>query len=131
VRLVAALGIGAISLILVACAGATSTPTPTSTQVGNATSSQPVSVTPPPESAAAVDAALQAAATHLGVSPDQLQVTLVEPHQWPDASLGCPQPGQMYSQVVTPGYLVMITSGGHQLEYHTDMRGRVTLCHET
>ena len=88
-------------------------------------------MTPPPEAAAAVDAALQAAAQHLGVSPDQLQVTQVEPHEWPDASLGCPQPGQMYSQVVTPGYLVMITSDGHQLEYHTDMRGRVILCHET
>jgi hypothetical protein len=90
-----------------------------------------VSLTPPPEAAAAVDAAIQAAASHLGVTPDQLKLTQVEPHEWPDASLGCPQPGQMYSQVITPGYLVMITSDAHQLEYHTDMRSHVSLCHET
>ena len=118
--------IGAISLVLVACSASTSTQ-----GGGTASATQPVSVTPPPEAAAAVDAAMQAAAQHLGVSPDQLQVTQVEPHQWPDASLGCPQPGQLYSQIVTPGYLVSITSGSHQLEYHTDMRGRVMLCHET
>jgi hypothetical protein len=129
VRLTAPLAIGAISLILVACAAGT-----TSTQGGGSASASPrppVSVTPPPEAAAAVDAAVQAAAQHLGVSPGQLQVTQVEPHEWPDASLGCPQPGELYSQVVTPGYLVMISSNGHQLEYHTDMRGRVTLCHES
>jgi hypothetical protein len=74
---------------------------------------------------------MQAAGTHLGVGADQLQLTQVQAQQWPDASLGCPEPGQLYSQVVTPGFLVIIISGGHQLEYHTDMRGRVTLCHET
>jgi hypothetical protein len=85
----------------------------------------------PPEAAAALDAARQAAITHLGVTPDQLQVSQVEAQQWPDSSLGCPQPGQLYSQIITPGFLVMITSGPHQLEYHTDMRSRVVLCHET
>jgi hypothetical protein len=78
-----------------------------------------------------VDAAMQAAAAHLGVSPDQLQLSRVESSQWPDASLGCPQPGQLYSQIVTPGYLIVITSGSHQLEYHSDTRGRVSLCKET
>ncbi len=85
----------------------------------------------PPEAAVAVDAARQAAITHLGVTPDQLQVSQIEAQQWPDSSLGCPQPGQLYSQIITPGFLVMITSGPHQLEYHTDMRSRVVLCHET
>ena len=78
-----------------------------------------------------MDAARQAAARHLGVSSDQLQPTRVEAQQWPDSSLGCPQPGQLYSQIVTPGFLVIVISGNHQLEYHTDARGRVVLCHET
>jgi len=131
VRLAATLAIGSISLILVACSGSTSNSSTPSNQGGAVSPSQPVSVTPPPESAAAVDAAMQAAAAHLGVGVDQLQITEVQPQQWRDASLGCPEPGQLYSQVITPGYLVVISSGGHQLEYHTDMRGRVTLCHET
>jgi hypothetical protein len=85
----------------------------------------------PPESAAAVDAATTDAASHLGVSRDTLRVEQVQSRKWPDSSLGCPQPGQLYSQVVTPGYLIVISSGSHQLEYHTDERTRVTLCTET
>ena len=38
----------------------------------------------------------------------------------------------MYSQVVTPGYLIVISAAAaRQLEYHTDARGRVVLCQET
>lgn len=110
--------IAALALILVACSTASPPPTPSPTPL-------------PPEAAAAVDAATQAAVTHLGVSPDQLQVRQVQAQQWPDSSLGCPEPGQQYSQIVTPGFLVMITSGPHELEYHTDMRSRVVLCRES
>jgi hypothetical protein len=81
--------------------------------------------------AEAVDAAVQAAATHLGVGRDQLSVERVEAHQWPDSSLGCPQPGQLYSQIVTPGYLIVIAAGNKRLEYHTDNRAGVTLCKES
>lgn len=106
------------TLLLAACSTGSAPPTPS-----------PVPV--PPEASQAVDAALQDAAAHLSVSRDQLKVSQVASQQWNDASLGCPQPGQLYSQIVTPGFVVMITSGSHQLEYHTDTRGRVTLCHET
>lgn len=109
-------------LLLVACASST-TPNGVPTVT-------PVSV--PSEAAAVVNAALIDAATHLGVSQDQLRIDQVQPQQWPDASLGCPQPGQLYSQVVTPGYLIIVSSkDGKQLEYHADARSRVTLCHET
>jgi hypothetical protein len=108
------------TLLLAACSIGSAAPTPT-----------PSPVPVPPEASQAVDAALQDAAGHLSVSRDQLQVSQVAAQQWNDAALGCPQPGQLYSQIVTPGFLVMITSGSRQLEYHTDTRGRVTLCHET
>jgi hypothetical protein len=78
----------------------------------------------------AVDAALRDAAEHLGASPASLQVDQVEARQWGDSSLGCPKPGQMYSQIVTPGYVVVISGSGRQLEYHTDTRGHVVLCQE-
>jgi hypothetical protein len=79
---------------------------------------------------AQVDAALQDAAAHLGVSVSSLHVDQVEARQWPDSSLGCPKPGLMYSQIVTPGFLIVISGAGKQLEYHTDTRGRVVLCQE-
>ena len=78
----------------------------------------------------AVDAAQRDAAAHLGVSPAALKVDQVEPRQWGDSSLGCPKPGQMYSQIVTPGFVIIISGAGKQLEYHADTRGRVVLCQE-
>ena len=88
-------------------------------------------VTPSPQAQPAVDVVLRDAAAHLGVSVDQLRVIQVEARQWPDSSLGCPQPGFFYSQIVTPGYLIVVTGAGKQLEYHTDATGsRVVLCHE-
>ena len=79
---------------------------------------------------ASVDAALSAAAEHLGMSPADLHVDQVDARQWGDSSLGCPKPGIMYSQIVTPGFLVVISGPGKQLEYHTDARGQVVLCQE-
>src|SRR5207253_10891697 len=78
-----------------------------------------------------VDAALNDAASHLGTTRDQLHVEQVESREWPDSALGCPQPGVMYAQVVTPGFLIVISAGGKRLEYHTDSRGTVKLCQES
>jgi hypothetical protein len=108
---------------LLACTSTTTT-TPTPTQL------TPVPI--PSEAATVVDAALNDAATHLGLTKDQLRVDQVESREWPDSSLGCPQPGQLYSQIVTPGYLIILSSSdGRQLEYHTDTRSHLTLCHES
>jgi hypothetical protein len=69
-----------------------------------------------------------AIADDLGVPPDTIQVVSIEPRNWPDASLGCPQPDMLYAQVVTPGYLVLVDVSGEQIEYHTDERGTVVRC---
>jgi hypothetical protein len=105
-----------------ACTASTATPP-------NQNGATPVTV--PPDAASVVEAAMSDATAHLGVSRDQLHVDQVQAHQWPDSSLGCPQPGQLYSQIVTPGYLVVISGSGKQLEYHTDARSHVTLCQES
>jgi hypothetical protein len=79
----------------------------------------------------AVDAALSDAASRLGVPPGTLRVERVEGREWGDSSLGCPKPGMMYSQIVTPGFLIVISGAGKQLEYHSDTRGTVVLCKES
>ena len=114
-------------LSITLCVAACTTPSPPPTPVPTA----PPTAIVTPEAAAAVDAAKQDAAAHLGVTLDQLSVAQVDAREWSDASLGCPQPGQLYSQVITPGFLILITSGNRQLEYHTDMRARVQLCRES
>jgi hypothetical protein len=88
-------------------------------------------VTRSPEAQQAVEAVLNAASTRLTVPAAQLRVEQVEQREWRDASLGCPQPGMMYAQVITPGYLVIVAGAGRRLEYHTNTRGQAVLCRET
>lgn len=87
-------------------------------------------MTPDPRSQPVVDAVLKAASTRLNIPAAQLRVERVESREWNDSSLGCPQPGMMYAQVITPGYLVVVAGGGKRLEYHTDTAGRAVLCKE-
>jgi len=66
-------------------------------------------------------------ARRLDVSIQQIEVLSAEYVEWPDASLGCPQPGMMYAQVITPGYRIILSASGENYEYHTSLRG-VVLC---
>ena len=83
-----------------------------------------------PQAQGAVDAAVRDAATRMSIGAGQLGVERVEAREWGDSSLGCPQPGMMYAQVITPGYLIVVAGGGKRLEYHTDTRGRAVMCRE-
>jgi hypothetical protein len=47
---------------------------------------------------------------------------------WPDASLGCPQSDTTYTQVLTPGYLILLESGGSKFEYHANLNNYVIYC---
>jgi hypothetical protein len=112
-----------VANILSACGAVSSNPPASSTPMNSPTydaAAQP-----------AIDAALSAAAGHLSLPQTDVRLEQVEPREWPDASLGCPGQGAMYAQVVTPGYLIMISGGGKRLEYHSDQRGRVVLCRES
>jgi hypothetical protein len=57
------------------------------------------------------------------------EVVLVslEAVDWPDTSLGNPQAEMFYAQVITPGYKIVLASGGANYEYHTDLNGNWTL----
>lgn len=48
-------------------------------------------------------------------------IKLVEakPAMWPDASLGMPEPGKMYAQVITPGFRVTLKAGNTTYFYAT------------
>jgi len=62
----------------------------------------------------------------LGPKSSPPVVTSVKSVTWPDASLGCPEPGKVYATVMTPGYRIEIESGGIHYCYHAD-RSRVKL----
>lgn len=62
-------------------------------------------------------------AARLGVSIDQIAVVSVVFVEWRDASLGCPQPGMMYAQVITPGYRILLRGEEKLYEYHSARGG--------
>jgi hypothetical protein len=47
---------------------------------------------------------------------------------WPDGSLGCPEPGRMYTQALVKGHRIRVEAGGTLLDYHTNASGRWVCC---
>jgi hypothetical protein len=85
-------------------------------------------VTPPPEAQEVVRLAKEDLAQRLKLAPDDIQLVSVEAVDWSDTSLGCPQPGMMYAQVITPGFRVILEARGQRYQYHTDTGQFVVLC---
>jgi hypothetical protein len=68
------------------------------------------------------------AARRFNVAESAVVIGRAEQLTWSDGSLGCPEPGRTYAQVLVPGFrLVAITSAG-ELTYHTDSRGNAVTC---
>lgn len=80
-----------------------------------------------PDAEKAVAAAKADFMGRLGVGEEAILVKSVEEVQWPDSSLGCPQPGRMYLQVITPGFRVVLMANDQDYEYHTSFT-HVVLC---
>lgn len=64
----------------------------------------------------------------LSLRPEEIAVQQVEPVEWSDSSLGCPQPGRAYLQVITPGYRIVLAAGGRHYTYHANMKDMVVRC---
>jgi hypothetical protein len=126
------------ALVLAACG-----PTPGTDDVSPGTDEVSPISTPPPaapqdtpspvasgdEETDIVENALADLSTRLGISAETIQVVSVELVDWPDTSLGCPQEGQMYAQVIVPGRRVVLEAEGEQYTYHTG-DGNVILCQD-
>jgi len=84
---------------------------------------------PVPPGAERIVAAVRAdAARRSGQDPGRVRLVSVEAVDWPDTSLGCPEQGKFYAQVITPGYRVVVRAGSTDYEYHTDRAGNFVLC---
>ena len=58
-------------------------------------------------------------AARLSVGTDSLTLIKDEAVQWSDASLGCPQEGMMYAQMITPGHRMTFRHNEDTYEVHT------------
>lgn len=82
----------------------------------------------PPGAEQVVALARRDLAQRLKRTETTIQVASMEAVEWSDASLGCPEPGMAYAQVITPGYRLILTANGERHEYHTDQGQRAFYC---
>jgi hypothetical protein len=68
------------------------------------------------------------AARRFQVAESAVVLSRAEQVTWNDGSLGCPQPGQMYTQMLVSGFRILATTSSGQMEYHTDAHGFVVTC---
>jgi hypothetical protein len=123
----------ALALILVGCASGgtpmespsnsrppfqTATPSPsTGTSTGTSTDV-------PPERWTAIIGDL----TTRGVPTDAVALVSARSVTWNDGSLGCPQPGQSYTQAIVPGMQVVVKVGTTQYDYRFGRTDTPKLC---
>jgi hypothetical protein len=76
----------------------------------------------------AADAAVADLAAHLGIEPEAVQVVAVEEVTWRDGSLGCAEPGMVYTQALVDGARITLRAEGVEHEYHQGASGTPIRC---
>lgn len=63
-----------------------------------------------------------------GADPSTVKLIRDESVTWSDGSLGCPRPGEVYTQVLVAGFWIVFDVAGRQFDYRSDRRGSFRLC---
>jgi hypothetical protein len=75
-----------------------------------------------------LDPILNEAAALANVARGQVAVVRAESVIWSDGSLGCPEPGMMYTQALVNGYWIVIEAAGKQYDFRVGRGGSFRLC---
>ena len=67
-------------------------------------------------------------ASRLAVPADEIALVEAIGVEWSDSSLGCPQEGMSYLQVITPGYRIVLQANDRSYEYHTNKDAYFVYC---
>jgi hypothetical protein len=118
----------------------TESPLETSQDLGEPSFSTPMAISPtqgesmnlPIAAVSGMESLIEMAKNHLAqqlsISVDEISLVEARSVVWPDSSLGCPQEGIMYLQVLTPGFLLLLEHVGTNFEYHTDRSSHIVIC---
>ena len=117
----------AIALAVTACGGNDDQNGPAAPATESGTPAPRLN-TPAPASNETVPAGIEAAARKLlaeemEVDEGDFQLASSEGMGWSDASLGCPQEGMFYAQVLTSGYKLVFELAGTSYAVHTNSEG--------
>ena len=75
----------------------------------------------------ALKAAQSVLANRLNVEPEFVRWVSIEKVDWPDSCLGLEQPGMNCNMVITPGFRILLESGGIVFVFRTDLTGKQTV----
>ena len=75
-----------------------------------------------------IDAILADVETQTGADAAALEVVQAEAKRWSSGALGCPEPGQMYTQALVDGYQIVVAYGDDRFDYRANADGYFRLC---
>jgi hypothetical protein len=120
-----------LAALVTGCADGSSgeTGSPAADPTGSAT---PASGTPAgsldPALGGLVQPVIADAAARLAVEPSAVALVSIEAVTWNDGSLGCPKPGEMYTQALVDGHRIVVGAGGTTLDYRVIGPGAFRVC---
>lgn len=79
--------------------------------------------TPSPEAKARADLS-----TRLAVEESSIETVSTQQVTWSDGSLGCPQPGEFYTQALVEGSRIILEHDGRFYDYHAGADDEPFLC---
>ena len=110
--------------MLSACAGPAEAPAP-GLPKAEPPAETAIEQLPPPY---LLDPVLHDAGERSGLPREALHVIVSRRVTWNDGSLGCPEPGKMYTQALVPGWHVILVAGELTLDYRLADSGAFLLC---
>jgi len=120
----ALLAAAASALLLAGCASGGNMTRPGSTPTPPSASPSAANADVPPKRWAAIISDL----TTRGVPTDSVALVSARSVTWNDGSLGCPKPGQSYTQSLIPGMQVVVTVGAVSYDYRFGRSDNPVLC---
>ena len=64
----------------------------------------------------------------LNIAPSQITVVSATEENFPNTALGCEKEGTVYSEVITPGYKVLLQANEQFYDYRLDQAKQIMLC---
>lgn len=129
----------AVALLVTACAGAgDESGITTSSAPDNATTTDRSFTTVVPSTSGEslpdyldeglIDEVRELASHETGIAPGEFEVETAVQVTWSDGSLGCPQPGQAYTQALVDGYWVVLSHDSDTYDFRAGLDREFRLC---
>lgn len=118
--------VGVLALVLAGCGTAQDDTGTTDEPAQDSTTTSAPDVTSPPSDDPSntvhpndnVQFAISDLAERVGSDQSEISVVSVEEVEWPDTSLGCPDPKKAYAQMLVNGYDIILEVDGKEYHYH-------------